>query len=182
MKKIVFMGDSLTEGYGVLNSERFTELFKNYRHIEVINSGISGDTTVGMLARFHEMVIKYNPSHVFIMGGSNDVYLQVHDRSIISNILAMMRYAKYHGIEVIIGIPTPIFEGDLAPSIVYLNPKPAQKALKQYRNLLIQFCIEEDLEYIDLYEGFQNEWMTSDGLHPNEKGHLWIFEQLKKLM
>lgn len=180
--KLVCMGDSLTEGHGVSSEERFTNLLAEKLNIEVINSGISGDTTAGMLARFNEMVIKHDPSHVLILGGTNDLYLSVPNPLIISNILAMMRYARYHNIEPIIALPTPIYKGDLEPSIIYLNPEPAAKALYKFRSDLNQFCKEEGLIGIDFYDGFESNMMLEDGLHPNAKGHAWMCTKLIKTL
>jgi len=178
MKKLVCMGDSLTEGYGVSVESRWTDLLSLKLDIPIINSGISGDTTNGMLSRFREMVIDLNPSHVFILGGTNDVYLRVPDEVILSNLLAMMRYARYKGLEVIMGIPTPIYEGDLDESIIYLNPIPAALAIEQFNKKLIQFCIEEEIAYVNFYQGFNKDMMLTDGLHPNETGHSWMVKRI----
>lgn len=67
--KIVCIGDSLTEGYQMDLSKRWTDVLQEKLDIEIINSGICGDTTGGMLARFKEMVIDHKPTHVIIMGG-----------------------------------------------------------------------------------------------------------------
>lgn len=61
--KIVFLGDSLTEG------GEWSELLPN---AETINRGISGDTTEGVLARLDE-VIRHRPSQVFLLIGTNDL-------------------------------------------------------------------------------------------------------------
>ena len=69
------MGDSLTEGYGIPQHTRWSNLLANETGLPIINSGISGDTTAGMLARFKPMVLDHQPSHVIIMGGTNDIYM-----------------------------------------------------------------------------------------------------------
>ena len=108
--KIVCMGDSLTEGYGIANhSDWPTLLGANW---DVINSGISGDTTAGMLSRFHPMVIDHHPTHVIILGGTNDCSFNLPIDAIISNIMAMTKLARHHGIVSIIGLPTECFLDD----------------------------------------------------------------------
>ncbi|MBN2899757.1 MAG: hypothetical protein JXO44_13390, partial [Clostridia bacterium] len=97
--KLVCLGDSLTEGYQMDLTKRWTNELHKSMGIEVINSGICGDTTNGMLARFKAMVIDHEPTHVVIMGGTNDMILDVPLVTIKSNIKAMTRYARYHGIE-----------------------------------------------------------------------------------
>lgn len=93
--KVVCIGDSLTEGYGIQEHERWSNLVADQSEIEIINSGISGDTSAGMLSRFNKMVIKLNPTHVIITGGTNDLLLNIPDNQIIANILAMTRYARH---------------------------------------------------------------------------------------
>ena len=64
--KIVFMGDSITEGWTQMNP--LFLLNKNY-----INRGISGQTTPQMLIRFKPDVIDLNPNAVIILAGTNDI-------------------------------------------------------------------------------------------------------------
>ncbi|MFT6707865.1 MAG: acyl-CoA thioesterase-1, partial [Flavobacteriales bacterium] len=54
IKKLVTLGDSLTEGYNIDKLKRWTKLLHQKHNLEIINSGISGDTTTGMLSRFSE--------------------------------------------------------------------------------------------------------------------------------
>ncbi|MHA1719447.1 MAG: GDSL-type esterase/lipase family protein, partial [Promethearchaeota archaeon] len=85
--KLVCLGDSLTEGYDIDLNQRWSDLLKENFNFEIINSGISGDTTSGMLARFHQMVVIHKPSHVIIMGGTNDLSMNLGDEAILCNIL-----------------------------------------------------------------------------------------------
>ena len=70
--KIVCLGDSLTYGFGVSRSNSWTNIVNKETRLEIVNKGINGDTTSGMLARFNEDVVKNSPDIVFIMGGTND--------------------------------------------------------------------------------------------------------------
>jgi len=60
--KLVCLGDSLTEGYGIETRHRWSDLLKKEFPFEIINRGISGDTTAGMLARFQFDVIAHQPT------------------------------------------------------------------------------------------------------------------------
>ena len=84
--KIVCMGDSLTEGYGIPKNTRWTSLLEKDYEIDVVNAGISGDTTTGMLSRCERLLIEYNPSHLLILGGTNDLWFGLKDEFILSNI------------------------------------------------------------------------------------------------
>lgn len=57
-KKTVFLGDSITRGYGVSSGEGWVELLHRGKNI---NHGIDGDTTAGMLRRFSAMLVREQP-------------------------------------------------------------------------------------------------------------------------
>ncbi|WP_052947727.1 GDSL-type esterase/lipase family protein [Aneurinibacillus tyrosinisolvens] len=107
--KIVCIGDSLTEGIGVRKEEAWPFLLQKKLTVVIVNRGISGDTTTGMLGRFYYDVILCKPTHVVIMGGVNDLWWNLPIHLILSNIYSMFKQAIYHGIIPVIGIPTPIF-------------------------------------------------------------------------
>lgn len=178
--KIVCIGDSLTEGYGIEKKHRWSDLLSHDMDIEVINSGISGDTTAGMLARFKSMVIDYKPSYVMIMGGTNDLSLNISDEQIFSNILAMTRYARYNNIVSIIGIPTMIYHNDSAIcDSFFLDQDILRKRMELYRNKLKRFAKEDGWQYIDFSINMTHNLYLEDGLHPNEAGHKIMMENAK---
>lgn len=170
--KIVCLGDSLTEGFGVARDERWSDLLAKELPFEFINEGISGDTTGGMLARFDSDVIAHQPSHLIIMGGTNDLSFNLPDGMIISNILAMTRRARQHQIAAIIGIPTPfhdelyIFSDDQ-----FLTSQSFSERLTGYQRQLKIFAQEDGLPVIDFSEGMGPSFFLSDGVHPNAAGH-----------
>ncbi len=181
--KIVCMGDSLTEGYGIEKGNRWSDLLSHDMNIEIINSGISGDTTAGMLARFKSMVIDYKPSHVILMGGTNDLSLNISDEHIISNILAMTRYARYNDIISIIGIPTMIYHNDSAAcGSIFLDQDILKNRMEVYRNKLKRFAKEDGLAYIDFSIGVTPDLYLEDRLHPDEEGHKIMMENAKAVL
>ena len=74
MKTIVCHGDSLTEGAEVEQSDTWPALAEKELNIRLVNSGISGDTTGGLLSRFYHDVIQYRPDILIIMAGTNDLW------------------------------------------------------------------------------------------------------------
>ena len=170
--KIVCIGDSLTEAYGIPATLGWAYLLSKELPVQVINSGISGDTTAGMLARFQFMVIAHKPNCVIITGGTNDLSLDVPDSLILSNILSMARLAKHYQISVIIGIPPPSFcEENLPNQSVYLSPVNLIKRLEKFRKHLRKFALEENLPLIDFSLNMTPKHFLEDGLHPNKTGH-----------
>ena len=83
--KYIFLGDSLTFGYGVRKKENLLSLLNESCNIEVINEGVNGNTTTDMLYRLSDVLT--NPaSNIFIMGGTNDLLSNRTIDSILINI------------------------------------------------------------------------------------------------
>jgi lysophospholipase L1-like esterase len=175
--KIVCLGDSLTEGYDIDLSCRWSDLVSKELKIELINSGISGDTTAGMLARFYNMVIVHAPTHVIIMGGTNDLWTYISEEQVISNILAMTRHANHHDIIPIIGIPTPFYHEHLPPDrSMFLHPESIAARLESLQTKLRQYVAEDEQPFIDFSLNMTPDLFLLDGVHPSEEGHAVMAE------
>ena len=78
MGTIICLGDSLTYGYGVRRAQCWTELAAKMSGWNVVNRGICGDTTGGMLVRLREILreeIGERDERCFLlMGGCNDIF------------------------------------------------------------------------------------------------------------
>lgn len=176
--KIVCIGDSLTEGYGVRRSENWVALLNERSENEFVNKGISGDTTGGMLARFQRDVIDEKPQYVIIMGGANDFIMGDSLGSVRANIMAMVHQAYHHRIIPILGTgikaDAETFRRDWAEitDVGRLNEKTAA-----HRDWIIQFCGTFNTKYIDFYAELENRADKKygnglfDGLHPSKEGH-----------
>ncbi|MBQ6820560.1 MAG: GDSL family lipase [Clostridium sp.] len=187
----IFIGDSLTFGYGVPKNKNWIELFKNYIlssniDISVINKGINGNTTTDMLNRFTEDVIMFNPNKIFIMGGSNDLLSNRPISSIISNIELMIIESLSKTKEIIIGIPPRIIKEDayklFMPSLTY---DYCESNLPNLRNDLINLCKKYSIKYIDFYDltlkAASNE-IFIDGIHLNPRGQRLFFRELIRIL
>ena len=98
--KIICLGDSFTEGY--LVDKGYTEYLKDAGH-QVINLGINGDRTSGMLERFVPEVCDVQ----IIFGGSNDTFDNISPENIFDNIKEIL--SKSLGEKNIVIIP-PLME------------------------------------------------------------------------
>ena len=175
------MGDSLTEGYGIKPNTEWPHLLK--QHFPTVNAGISGDTTAGMLSRFHPMVIDEKPSHVIIMGGTNDCSFNLPIDAIISNMMAMTKLARHHGIESIIGLPTKCFlEIHHDFNDLFISYRSFVERLESFRIKMRKMAEMKDLIVIDFALGLRSEHYLKDGVHPNEHGHKVMYENVLKAL
>lgn len=181
--KIVCLGDSLTEGYGIPAEHRWTDLLAKATGREMVNRGISGDTTAGMLSRFYPDVVAQKPSHVIILGGTNDISLQLMQEHIIANIITMARQARHYGIEAIIGIPTPfMMTGQYLPSEIFLEPQLLHRGIQRLQENLHQLALEKSLHTIDFSFGMTAEYFMEDGVHPNLLGQRLMKENARNAL
>lgn len=174
--KLLCIGDSLTFGYETDISNKWTSLLELELDIKVINLGINGDTTSGMLSRFISAIKEFEPTHCLIFGGTNDLWFGLKDEFILSNIYAMCKQAIYTGIIPIVGIPTPCFN---------LNEKNLtgenySKCIIRFQKALMVFCLNKDINYVDFNNGITRSCFMEDGIHYNEKGHIYLMNLMSE--
>lgn len=88
-KAVVFLGDSITQGWG-------DDLGGSFPGIKVANRGISGDTTRGVLIRLQEDVLLLNPAAVVLLIGTNDLEEQADPQTIAGNLRLILEAFKRH--------------------------------------------------------------------------------------
>ncbi len=170
---IVCLGDSITYGFPWGPQASWVTMLGSYVDGEVINQGINGNTTSNMLNRFERAVLKYKPSHVIIMGGTNDIICGESFDRISLNIREMVEKAEDAGVKVILGIPTAVDEPYW------------EKLLLRLRNWIRDFARREKLPIIDFSRPFyddagrvRSELLLADGGHPSKAGYRAMFEQI----
>lgn len=183
--KIVCIGDSLTYGYGVHSEECWVELLHRSLNIEIINKGVNGDTTTGILSRSHRDILELKPFYVIIMAGTNDLLLNYSLDNIIDNIKFILKETKSNSIIPILALQPPVI--DTLAKIYwdkYIDYRKINEHLFQYAENIKTFTDENDINVIDFYAAFINRGNTanlySDGIHPNSKGHKLMFETIIK--
>ncbi len=166
-KRVVFMGNSITDSWYKFWPELFSE--KPY-----INRGISGQTTPQMLIRFRADVINLNPSAVIILAGTNDIAGNTGPSTlemILDNLISMAELARANNIQVILSSVLPVFDYPWKPGL-----EPAEKIVT-LNEMIKNYADKNGMIYLDYYsgfvderKGFKNEY-TTDGVHPNEAGY-----------
>ncbi|PJI07281.1 MULTISPECIES: SGNH/GDSL hydrolase family protein [Clostridium] len=185
--KLVCIGDSLTYGYGVPSNSSWVELLKSHLNLEIINKGMNGDTTSGILSRSYRDITQEKPSHVIIMAGTNDMLMNYPLKLIKDNIKFLITEAKENNIEPIVALQPPVI-ASLAK--IYwdaeINYKEVNTNLLNYINWAKTFCSNNNITLIDFYDLFINKKdiknLYSDGIHPNVHGHKLMFEETAKLL
>jgi len=178
---IVCIGDSLTYGYRVRRSEVWTKLMEKKYGIKVLNKGICGDSTAGMLSRFYHDAVSERPSHVIIMGGTNDFIMEVPASVVKSNIATMVHQANACSIVPIIGIQIPT-EPETAKECwaSITDFYRVNDEIQRYREWVLQFAQIFGVQVIDFYKGFvdylragygKKSDIYSDGLHLTAVGN-----------
>ena len=106
--KIMCMGDSITYGNGLLDlSDRWTDIVADRTGHTLVNLGIGGDATGGMLARCQTQVFAKDPDVLHLLGGTNDICFTYDYHQAFCNIVSMIRHAQTFGVPIVIGIPIP---------------------------------------------------------------------------
>jgi Lysophospholipase L1 and related esterases len=104
-ERILVLGDSFAWGYGVEESERFSQLLEKSLDVEVINAGVSGYSTDQELLWYRTEGIKYETDLVILVLAGNDV--GDNDQEIVSTIYYKPRFVLEEGQLVLKGYPVP---------------------------------------------------------------------------
>ena len=178
-KRVVFMGDSITEEWSNLYPDYFNT--NGY-----INRGIGGQTTPQMLIRFKPDVIDLEPDIVVILAGTNDIAGNTGPstvRMITDNIFSMAEIAKVHEIKVVLSSILPVYEYEWAaeikdpPSII----DSVNDALKKYANDNRMVYLDYFSSMVDERKGLGGDY-TSDGVHPNQDGYILMSSLAEKVL
>lgn len=165
-KTILFLGDSLTEGYGINKEDAYPRLVQKLIKIElnkevnIINGGVSGSTTNDGLARL-QWYLRKNPDIVFIALGANDGLRGLDLSQSQSNLEKIINLALEKSAKVLLA-------GMLIPP--NYGPEYTTAFKKIYTNLKEKYSLRLMPFLLQDVAGVQ-ELNQSDGIHPNEEGH-----------
>jgi lysophospholipase L1-like esterase len=166
--RVVFMGDSITDGWGHTPDKFFPG--KPY-----VNRGISGQTTPQMLLRFRPDVLALNPKVVVILAGTNDIAGNTGPETledIEGYLSSMAELAKTNGIRVVLASLTPVCDAYTTQTV----RRPPEKILA-LNAWIKEYCAKNGHIYLDYYSATIDEnqmlkkEITGDGLHPNSAGY-----------
>jgi acyl-CoA thioesterase-1 len=162
--RIVVLGDSLTAGYGLLESQAYPTLLQQridtdgYEY-EVVNAGVSGDTTAGGLRRL-DWALEGNVRVLVVALGGNDGLRGLAVPEMKRNLTTIVQRAKEKGIAVILA-------GMEAP------PNFGQEYSTAFRQAFREVALEQRVTFIPFLlqnVAGRSELNQGDGIHPNVEG------------
>jgi len=165
---ILALGDSLTEGLGVAEKDNYPSQLQKLlpKHISVINAGLSGETSTGLLNRL-DWVLKQQPDLTILNIGANDAMRAVPLDLTTKNIDTIITKIKTSGSAVIFA-GMQIYDNLGKAYVTQFNdlyPKLANK----HKVIFIPFFLE--------HVAGKTEFNQSDMIHPNAKGYAIIVEK-----
>ena len=177
--RIVFIGDSITEGWSDFSPEFFQQ--NNF-----VNRGISGQTTPQMLIRLKPDAVHLDPKMIVINGGTNDIAGNTGPSTpemIIDNLCSMAEIAIKNNIDVALTTILPVYKypgndevADPPKIISFIN-----SALEEYckKNSLI--CVDYYSSMVDGKKGLKSEY-GNDGVHPTKEGYEVMEKAIKNVI
>lgn len=167
--RLVAFGDSLTHGYGLPQDQGFVPQLERWlkdqgQDVQVINMGVSGDTTAGGRARLSWALADGADALILELGG-NDLLRGIDPAASRENLDAMLTELGGQGVPVLLaGLEAPLNYGsDFKQAFDSMYPDLAEA--------------HGAVLYPSFVEGVVNAEMTqADGIHPNEKGVAKIVE------
>ncbi len=167
-RKVVFMGNSITQNWVSRHGQFFTD--NGY-----VGRGISGQTTYQMVLRFYEDVVALHPKAVVINGGTNDIALNNHpyvEERTFQNITIMAQIAKQNGIKVILTSITPCDH--------YVWRKEVTDVVGKIKSLnarIKEYAKKNKFQYVDYWtpmakeDGSMRDGISDEGCHPTVAGY-----------
>ena len=178
-KRVVFIGNSITEGWYKAHPDWFKA--NNY-----FGRGIGGQTSPQMLLRFHADVVALQPDVVVINAGTNDIAENTgtyHPSFTLSNIKAMAEIALANNIKVILTSVLPHDSFKWNPSIQNVVQK-----VDELNAQIKAYAAEKKIPYVDYNSEMRNEKggmkkeLSNDGVHPYADTYLMMEALVKPVI
>jgi acyl-CoA thioesterase I len=162
--RVLAFGDSLTAGYGLAEAQAFPRVLERYLRerglpVDVLNHGVSGETTGGGAARL-QWSLGERPDLVILELGANDAFRGIDPSRVRSNLKSMLEALRSKGIPVLLA-------GMYAPR--NMGPDYVRRFDAIYPELAQEFGIPLYPFFLEGVAGRQ-EFNLDDGIHPNAKG------------
>lgn len=191
--KIVFIGNSIINGFPYDRNQEFVSLYRNASGNEVINKGVNGDTTHGVMRRFAQDVLEYQPNMVVMMTGTNEfIYKESLPEQCMKDIANLVELAQSNGIEPVLLTPLPV-DPQMAKSRWMVcddvDYEVVQEQILDLKKFILQFGQQNQVRIIDTHYAFSEyvalvgeQTAYYDGIHPTREGHKFLAEIVGKFL
>lgn len=170
--RVLALGDSLTAGNGVSPAEAWPALLASRTGWEIVNGGVSGDTSAGGLQRLPTLLEEHTPSLVFVSLGGNDILRRVPQAETVANLNRILDMIQARGAKaVLLAAPQPSITGAIFNSLSaaeFYGP-----IAKAHQIPLIEDALPEVLSDTKL---------KGDALHPNAAGHQLLTKKIAEAL
>ena len=175
--QIAVLGDSLTAGFGLLEAEAFPALLQDkfdddgYTRIDVVNAGVSGDTTAGGLRRL-EWLLEPTVKILIVALGANDAMRGQSPAETKQNLEQIIQAAHKKGVRVLLA-------GMQAP------PNMGEQFQAEFRAVFPELAAKYKLTFLPfLLEGIAGhpELNQEDGIHPTAAGQRMMADMIYRLL
>lgn len=175
---ILFLGDSLTAGYGLDPALAFPALIQEKIReqgwdFEILNAGLSGETSAGGLRRIN-WIMRRKPAMVVLELGANDGLRGVPLESTKRNLQAIIDRARQANPEVEIVLAGMMVPPNLGPHYSDQFQSMFPQLAESNNAYLIPFLLED--------VAAQPELNLADGIHPNAQGHQIVAENVWEVL
>jgi acyl-CoA thioesterase I len=161
---VIAFGDSLTAGVGAAAGEDYPSRLTGLLGIEIVNAGVSGDTSESALRRLETDVLRRDPRIVLVGLGGNDFLRRVPLETTEDNLRSIVRQLQAEGsMVVLLGFRFPSLSGN-------------------YERMYSSIAKEEGCLLVpDLLNGILTDpSLRSDQIHPNSRGYALIAERIAR--
>jgi acyl-CoA thioesterase I len=171
--RIVILGDSLTAGLGLPVEQSYPSLLQQRLNregldFEIVNAGVSGDTSAGGLSRL-DWALEGNVKVLIVALGGNDALRGLPVEQLTANLAQIIERAQRRGIRVILaGMEAP---PNFGPDYIVAFHKVYPALARQYKVAFVPFLLQDVAGSHTLNQ--------SDGIHPTAEGarivadHVW---------
>ena len=173
-KKLLILGDSISAGFGLKESENWVQILEDSVNssglqLKIINSSISGDTTIGGLSRIENDLVTHEPNYVLVELGGNDA-LRGYPIDKIKNNLSKIIDAT--------------FQAEAKPIIMQIKipPNYGKNYVAAFESIYSELAEEKNIPKLTfLLEkvALDKSLMQLDGIHPNAKAQPLIADQVE---
>ena len=173
-KKLLILGDSISAGYGLKESENWVQLLEHSLNLsgielKIINSSISGDTTTGGLSRIESDLREHNPNYVLVELGGNDALRGYPIEKIKTNLLKIIDASLEAGANPII-------------MQIRIPPNYGKNYVTAFESIYSEIAVEKNIpkmSFILEKVALDKSLMQQDGIHPNSKAQPLIAKQVE---